>query len=327
MRVELEKGSGHWAEVDLERGVDVSRAVAPHGAGAGAGVEAFGIPDASCAALLDTRAGATVNCETLSVCCHGNGTHTECVGHITTDRVSVQSCAVPAFGAALLVTVTATEQGGAEIQQPQGRGQGRQRIERGDMVVSRDALELAVQEALASASSAGFEDFKFESLVVRTLPRAVPAPDGRVVFSRANPPFFALDAMRYVRNGLRTMHLLVDLPSVDREDSGASVPCHAVFFGLEPGCKDADKAACPRATITELCSVAGDLADGAYLLSLQVAPIHMDAAPSRPILYRAVARSGSEKRPRVGVLAAAVLVATLGLLWCASGHRNSIKVV
>jgi arylformamidase len=40
----------------------------------------------------------------------------------------------------------------------------------------------------------------------------------------------------------------------------------------------------PNATVTELAFIDDSIADGQYLLNLQVAPFVADAAPSRPIL-------------------------------------------
>jgi arylformamidase len=40
-------------------------------------------------ALGDTREGGSVNCQVMTFCPHGNGTHTECVGHITKKRIYV----------------------------------------------------------------------------------------------------------------------------------------------------------------------------------------------------------------------------------------------
>ena len=33
--------------------------------------------------------GGSANCEILTLCAHGNGTHTECVGHITMEKVAL----------------------------------------------------------------------------------------------------------------------------------------------------------------------------------------------------------------------------------------------
>ena len=56
---------------------------------------AFGLPRATAHAVRqggfigDTRSGGSVNCELLSLVPHGNGTHTECLGHVTEERISV----------------------------------------------------------------------------------------------------------------------------------------------------------------------------------------------------------------------------------------------
>ena len=40
----------------------------------------------------DTRQGGSVNFEQYSFIPHCNGTHTECVGHITDERISIREC-------------------------------------------------------------------------------------------------------------------------------------------------------------------------------------------------------------------------------------------
>ena len=81
---------------------------------------------------------------------------------------------------------------------------------------------------------------------------------------------------RLVENGVE--HILVDLPSVDREVDGGRLEAHRAFWGLpndpRPGC-----------TITELVYVPQNAPDGMYLLHLGVAPFVNDASPSRPVLF------------------------------------------
>ncbi len=50
-------------------------------------VSAFGGEPASRKTFLDTRKGASCNCEIYTFSPHLNGTHTECVGHITKERI------------------------------------------------------------------------------------------------------------------------------------------------------------------------------------------------------------------------------------------------
>ncbi len=58
-------------------------------------VEAFGLRKAEFRPVQvgsfigDTRKGGSVNCSYVDFCPHGHGTHTEAVGHVTKDRISV----------------------------------------------------------------------------------------------------------------------------------------------------------------------------------------------------------------------------------------------
>src|SRR5258708_36737423 len=53
----------------------------------------------------DTRLGGSVNFEQYTFIPHCNGTHTECVGHITKKRISVRDCLKDVFVPRLLVAV------------------------------------------------------------------------------------------------------------------------------------------------------------------------------------------------------------------------------
>ena len=97
-------------------------------------------------------------------------------------------------------------------------------------------------------------------------------------FSGRNPPYLTSEAVDLLTSrGIR--HLIVDLPSVDREQDGGTTPNHRAFWSPQPGDKRTD------ATITELAHVPDDAPDGLYLLALHVAPMRSDAAPSRPMVY------------------------------------------
>jgi hypothetical protein len=82
-------------------------------------------------------------------------------------------------------------------------------------------------------------------------------------------------------------HVLVDLPSLDREDDGGLLAAHRAFFDLPVGVGASDVEVDmepPPRTVTELIAVDDDVAAGLYALFLQVAPILADAVPSRPLL-------------------------------------------
>jgi len=74
-------------------------------------------------------------------------------------------------------------------------------------------------------------------------------------------------------------HLLLDLPSVDREVDDGKLLAHRAFWEYPNNTKF-------HRTITEFIFVPNNIFDGAYLLNLQTAPFENDAAPSRPVLFR-----------------------------------------
>ena len=147
------------------------------------------------------------------------------------------------------------------------------RPQAGDRLITRTLLEAAAGEHALPA---------FSALVVRTLPNP---PSKRYTNHDAGdaPPYFTAEAMRWiVEQGVRC--LVVDLPSIDRANDGGRLTCHRIFWGLPAGGRSASAASRADATVTELAYIDSEIADGVYLLNLQVAPFVADAAPSRPIL-------------------------------------------
>lgn len=214
----------------------------------------------------DVRRGGGCNCATYSLTPHCNGTHTECVGHVTADAVAIRDVAIEHLSPALLVTVVPeaaerTEEVSDPAPQP------------GDRLITRRALQ----------SSAGTLLCGCDALVVRTVPndRSKRHHD---YDAGPPPPYFSAQAMQWiVDQGIR--HLVVDLPSIDRYADGGKLTAHRLFWGLPAGLADSMQATRRYATITEFAYIDAAIADGRYLLNLQVAPFASDAAPSRPILY------------------------------------------
>ena len=98
-------------------------------------------------------------------------------------------------------------------------------------------------------------------------------------WSNSNPPYLEAGfAERLVELGIE--HLLIDLPSVDREVDGGILRAHNAFFGDDPTTR-------PNATISELLCVPQDASAGPGLLAMQVSPFVNDAAPSRPLWFPA----------------------------------------
>jgi arylformamidase len=213
----------------------------------------------------DVREGGSCNCSTYTITPHCNGTHTECVGHITKDRLSVLDALNTSLHVALLVTVAATPaHATSESSNPRPHAQ--------DRLITRAALS-------AAASAAPIQ--KFSALVVRTLPNELGKRTRNYDVDPA--PFFTAEAMHWiVERGVE--HLVTDLPSLDRANDEGRLTTHRIFWNVPAGATKADRDTRTSATVTELAYIPDEIEDGAYLLSLQIAPFVADAAPSRPIL-------------------------------------------
>jgi kynurenine formamidase len=188
--------------------------------------------------------GASVNFNTITFNPHAHGTHTECVGHISEKEYSVNGQLSHYFYTAQVISVT-----------PESVGD--------DFVISAIEIKSLLRGDLP------------EALVIRTLPNSPEKKSKH--WSHTNWPYLEEEAARYLRvSGVK--HLLVDLPSVDKEKDEGALLAHKAFWNYPDA---------PRmdATITEFVFVPNSIADGTYLLNLQLAAFENDAAPSRPVLY------------------------------------------
>lgn len=252
--------SSYFSAVEVREMIDISIPLRFNGSQPNAyGVErATSKPCEAGDIVGDTRRGGSVNFEQYTFIPHCNGTHTECVGHITDERISVLDCLRDVFVGAVLVSVEAESSGA-------------------DLVLSKLQLSRSL-ETLTYAATAD------TALIVRTLPN----DDSKLARSYDFgdiPPYFTAEAMEYiVECGFR--HLLVDLPSIDRIFDEGELTNHRIFWNVEAGSRETHSASRIYSTVTELIYVPNDVSDGEYLLNLQIAPFVSDAAPSRPILFK-----------------------------------------
>jgi kynurenine formamidase len=194
--------------------------------------------------------GASTNFNNIFFNPHGHGTHTECLGHITRDFYSVNDSLKQFFFVAELLSVSVETQGE-------------------DLVITKAQLEKALKGKTP------------EALVIRTLPNENEKLSKK--YSNTNPPYLEESAALFIReSGIQ--HLLIDLPSVDKEHDGGKLLAHKAFWNV----KDIDhlnQDARLEATITEMIFVPNNVLDGSYLLNLQIASFENDASPSKPVLY------------------------------------------
>jgi kynurenine formamidase len=179
--------------------------------------------------------GGSVNFRSIFFNPHGHGTHTECLGHITPEIYSINQSLKTYFFKAQLVTVTPIETAiNGEL----------------DAIIHRQLLK------------EGEWDVTIDALLIRTIPNSSSKTHND--YSATNPPYLSLDCIALL-NDRGIKHLLIDLPSVDRENDGGALAFHHQFWGVPDNLNF-------ERTITELIYVPDSVEDGTYLLELQTAP-------------------------------------------------------
>ena len=188
--------------------------------------------------------GAVVNFNSIQFNPHSHITHTECVGHITKEVHSVNQNLKHYFHLAELITVAPIEKDG-------------------DFVIATKQLKMALRNK------------KRDAVIIRTLPNL---DDKKSVnYSNTNPTYLLEETAVFLREkGIK--HLLIDLPSVDKEKDGGELLAHNAFWNTDGEIR-------MDATITEFIYVPNTVKDGEYLLNLMIAPFENDATPSKPVLY------------------------------------------
>ncbi|PQJ75046.1 cyclase family protein [Polaribacter gangjinensis] len=234
-------------QIDVSKPIDISIAIDPHKQA----VNAWYIDDPKIfpQEFDDEKVlvseGAVVNFNNIHFNPHSHITHTECVGHITEKIHSVNQNLKHYFFVAEVITVA-----------PEFRD--------GDFVISQKQLQTALRNK------------KRDAVVIRTLPNLRSDKKG-MRYSNTNPPYLLEETAIYLREkGIK--HLLVDLPSVDKEKDGGELLAHNAFWNTAGEIR-------MDATITEFIYVSNKVNDGEYLLNLMIAPFENDATPSKPILY------------------------------------------
>lgn len=239
-------------EVDLSKPIDIS---IPLSAGK-ENVTAFFIPPPQIQPFQvgnfigSISEGGSCNVNNIFFNPHGNGTHTECLGHITKEKYTINECLKQFFFLAQLITINPVE------------------FSNKDKVVTKEQIQNVIQHN------------DIDALIIRTLPNG----DFKInkQYSGTNPTYLHWEAAEYIKS-IGIKHLLVDFPSVDKEDDGGILIAHHSFWQYPDN---------PRldATISELIYVKENVKDAFYLLNIQIASFQNDASPSKPVLYSCAIR-------------------------------------
>jgi len=146
--------------------------------------------------IVSVSKGASVNFNTITFNPHSHGTHTETVGHIVSEKYSINKTLKQFFFLAEVITVA-----------PENFEE--------DAVISAKQLRFAIGNK------------QREAIVIRTIPNQ---KDKKTMqYSNTNWPYLTQDAIAYlVKKGVK--HLLFDQPSVDREKDGGELSSHHTFW-------------------------------------------------------------------------------------------------
>lgn len=188
--------------------------------------------------------GGVVNFKNISFNPHAHITHTECCGHITEAFHSVNDGLKQFFFNAQLISFVPDQQNEDEV---------------------------ITLEQLKSVHL----NKDVEALIIRTIPNS----DQKITraYTGTNPPYLDARIAAYlIAHGIE--HVLVDLPSVDREQDNGALAFHHAFW-------EVPKATNMKRTITEFIYVPNNILDGLFILELQMSSFRNDACPSRPVLY------------------------------------------
>ena len=193
----------------------------------------------------DVNQGGAVNFRNVSFNPHGNGTHTECVGHISKETYTINQCLKEFFFLAQLVSI-----------EPE--------MIDNDHVITEEQIIRVWKNAGTTA------------IIIRTLPNT----DAKLSrhYSNTNPAYIDYKAVQFlIDKGIN--HLLIDTPSIDREEDGGELKAHHVFWEYPKNTQT-------QRTITEFVFVPDVIEDGFYFLNMQITSFENDASPSKPVLFK-----------------------------------------
>ena len=191
--------------------------------------------------------GSSVNFRNISFNPHSHITHTECMGHIHETVFSVNENMKEYYFVTELISVTPEE-----VNE--------------DRLISKEQLQQQLNGKRPKA------------VIIRTLPNE----DDKLSqnYSHTNPTYLHWEAASWL-NEIGIEHLLIDTPSVDREQDDGELKAHKAFWGYP----DTARLHC---TISEFVFIKNEIKDGMYFMNMQTAPIENDATPSRPILHKMI---------------------------------------
>ena len=241
-------------EADLDKPVDLSLPTRTENSFTAWYVEPATIAPVKAEGFIGSvREGGGVNFFDMNINPHGNTTHTECVGHISKEKEDVNSVVSKFHFKSQIITL-----------KPKRLTKDLSKWKRkNDLVFDKETIEKSLVKGV-------------EAVILRT------QMDYDSLFNKqynnTNWPYLLPDLTSFLRNS-GVKHLLIDQPSIDREQDGGELLAHKAFWDY-PNSKDLER------TITEFIAVPPKIKDGLFLLNLSFANFCNDASPSRPVVFK-----------------------------------------
>ena len=247
MIVEIEINSTRY-KADLSRPLDISIPLSNDGSPIAYGAAPFNAKPFSSEGFIGSiNEGSPVNFYDLSINPHGNGTHTESVLHVDTRGLSINETLKKFHFICQVITI-----------EPQIN-------EAGDLIITAKEVKGRI-----------LNNKDINALAIRTIPNE--ETKKKKNYTKTNPCYLSEEAINCI-NDEGIEHLLLDLPSVDKEIDGGRLVGHKIFWKTQDTIQKGK-------TITEMIYIDDEIEDGLYLLNLQIISVEIDASPSKPILYK-----------------------------------------
>ncbi|HAY34010.1 MAG TPA: cyclase family protein [Ignavibacteria bacterium] len=214
----------------------------------------------------DTRTGGGCNFEEYRLIPHCNGTHTECVGHISYERISIDKTLEDILIPASLITVTPEKSDDTDD----------------TYIPEKNKDDYLITEKVLREKINNYDSGFLEGLIIRTLPNSKDKMSRR--YMTKQPAFFSVEAIKFISE-LNVKHLILDLPSVDRTFDEGKLTVHHIYWNVPFESHDVNADEHSIKTITEMAYVNDEIRDGEYLLNIQIPGFKSDASPSRLFLF------------------------------------------
>ena len=204
---------------------------------------------------VDWGAGCSVPLVTMNI--HCSGTHTETANHVIKNAPVISDITNLNFIPSQLISVTPESNSNEKYHA---------NINENDKMITKSQLVKSLDS---------MDEF-LDSVIVRTIPNDEEKKSRN--YNSNYHPFLSNDALHFLKNkGIK--HFVIDTPSIDKFDDDGKLENHKMFFSNEDGSIN-------KNTITELVFIPDHCLDGKYLLFIGAPNFKLDAAPSKPIIYK-----------------------------------------